>query len=214
MLFEKFETYLNEQQLKIFSSLSTPVKIQAFLDEIPYSAENANRCPVRVLQDGVAHCLDGALFAVAALRRIGYPPLIVDMLPEPGLDDDHVLAIYRRDGYFGAVAKSNFVGLRFREAIYRNLRELALSYFEDYYNVNGQKTLRGYTRLVNLQVFDHVDWMWRDEGVDVIEQYLTRLRRIPLLKPPMAAHFSPVDKLSYAAGMLGVNEAGLYKPNK
>ena len=102
MLFEKFETYLNEQQLKIFSGLSTPVKIQAFLDEITYSAENANRCPVRVLQDRVAHCLDGALFAVAALRRMGYPPLIVDMLPEPGLDDDHVLAIYRRDGYFGS----------------------------------------------------------------------------------------------------------------
>jgi hypothetical protein len=210
----KFKTYLSQQQQEFFSSLTSPAQIQAFLDETLYSAENANRCSVRVLQDRQAHCLDGALFAAAALRWLGYPPLIVDMLPDPGMDDDHVLAIYKRDGYFGAVAKSNFVGLRFREAIYRNIRELVLSYFEDYYNVNGQKSLRSYTRLLNLTAFDKVGWMWRDEGVDVIEQHLLQMRHIPLLTPQMVTHLSPVDKLSYQAGMLGVNEAGLYKPSK
>ncbi len=214
MSISKFEAYLNQSQQEIWTSLNSPAQIQAFLDELPYSAENANRCPLRVLQDRQAHCLDGGLFGAAALRRLGYPPLIVDLLPQPGTDDDHVLAIYRRDGYWGAVAKSNFVGLRFREAIYRSLRELALSYFEDYFNVHGQKTLRGYSRPVNLQSYDRLEWLWRDAGADAIEQRLLKLKPIPLVSQAMAPHFVPVDELSYKAGMLGVNAAGLYQPKQ
>jgi hypothetical protein len=200
------------RQRELFLDLSSPAAIQAFLDEIPYSAENANRCPLRVWQDRTAHCLDGALFAAAALRRLGYPPVVVDLLPEPGSDDDHVLAIYKRDGLWGAVAKSNFVGLRFREAIHRTLRELVLSYFEDFFNVKGQKTLRAYTAPLNLSIFDDQGWMRRDAGVDAIEHRLSRARRVPLLTPQMVSHLSPVDQRSYAAGMLGTNPAGLYKP--
>ncbi|MBN1220040.1 MAG: hypothetical protein JXM69_14025 [Anaerolineae bacterium] len=214
MLLGKFEDYLDQPQRELFARLNSPAQIQAFLDETLYSAEDANRCPVRVLQERVAHCLDGALFAAAALRRIGYPPLIIDMLPDPGQDDDHVLAIYRREGFWGAVAKSNFVGLRFREAIYRSLRELVLSYFEDFYNVNGEKTLQSYTRPLNLERYDRVGWMWRDEGVDIIEQRLGKLKRIELVSQAMVSHFVMVDKLSYKAGMLGVNEAGLYQPRR
>lgn len=212
MSISKFEDYLNRSQREIWTSLNSPAQIQAFLDEVPYSAESANRCPLRVLQDRQAHCLDGGLFGAAALHRLGYPPLIVDLLPVPGTDDDHVLAVYRRDGYWGAVAKSNFVGLRFREAIYRSLRELALSYFEDYFNVHGQKTLRGYTRPVNLQSYDRLEWLWRDAGADAIEQRLLKLKSIPLVSQAMAEQFVPVDELSYKAGMLNVNAAGLYKP--
>ncbi len=207
-----FDEQLNDTEREIWTGLTSPALIQAFLDDVPYSPENANRCPLRVLRDRQAHCLDGALFAAAALRRLGYPPLIIDLLPEPGTDDDHVLALFKEYGYYGAVAKSNFVGLRFREPIYRTLRELVLSYFEDYFNVNGEKTLRAYTRPVSLVTFDKVGWMVRDEGADAIEQRLWQLRRIPLLTPPMAAGLSPVDKLSYEAGMLGVNAAGLYRP--
>ena len=147
-----------------------------------------------------------------ALRRLGYPPLIVDLLPEPGTDDDHVLAIFKKDGYLGAVAKSNFVGLRYREPIYRSLRELVLSYFEVYFNVHGQKTLRAYSMPLNLAAFDRLGWMWDDAGADAVERRLPRLRHISLITPEMAAGLSPVDKLSYAAGMLGSNPAGLYKP--
>ena len=208
-----FEECLDPQERQVFSGLSSPARIQAFLDQVPYSAEDANRCPLGVLRDRVAHCLDGGLFAAAALRLIGYPPSIVDLLPEPGTDDDHVLAIYRRGGYWGAVAKSNFVGLRYREAIYRTLRELVLSYFEDFYNVDGQKTLRSYTRPLNLQALDKLGWMWSDAGVDAVERHLSQMRKIPLLSAAMVADLSPVDKLSYQAGMLGVNAAGLYKPH-
>lgn len=208
------EDHLNEDQLALFRSLDHPSKIQALLDEIPYSAEERNRSPLNVLHDRQAHCLDGALFAAAALRRLGFPPLVVDMFPDPGMDDDHVLAIFKVDSGYGAVAKSNFVGLRFREPVYRGFRELVMSYFKDFYNVNGIKTLRTYTRPLNLKTFDRLDWEWSDAGVDAIEKRLLGLARIPLLKPETAARLSPMDPLSYKAGMLNVNYDGLYKPRR
>jgi hypothetical protein len=213
-MMEKFKGLLDERHRRILDSLNSPAAIQGFLDRTPYSAENANRCPLSVLRDGVAHCLDGALLAAVALRRLGYPPLIVDLLPEPGMDDDHVIVLYRRDGHLGAVAKSNFVGLRYREAIHRNLRELVLSYFEPYFNVNGERSLRSFTRPLDLSTLDKAGWMWSDAGADAVERRLAQLKRIPLLTERMIAHLSSVDQLTFQAGMLGVNEAGLYIPGK
>jgi hypothetical protein len=207
-------SHLNEEQRTLFTNLKTPAAIQAYLDSIPYSPENANRSPASVLRDGIAHCLDGGLFAAAALQRIGYGAFIVDLLPEPGTDDDHVLAIYKQYGHFGAVAKSNFAGLRFREPIYRSLRELALSYFPMYFNSRREKTLRAYTRPLNLRNFDHLGWMWRDAAADVIEQEFHKLRSFPLLKDEMIAGLSPVDSRTYKAGLLGADESGLFKPSE
>jgi len=206
------ENHLNEEGLHLLHTLDHPNKIQAFLDSIPYSAEDRNRCPLNVLGDRQAHCLDGALFAAASLSRLGDSPLLVDMFPDPGLDDDHVLAIFWRHGRLGAVAKSNFVGLRYREPVYRSLRELVMSYFNDFYNLNGVKSLRYYTRPLKVSVFDRLDWEVSDAGADAIERKLLQLRRIPLLSSEMAADLAPVDALSYKAGMLNVNYAGLYKP--
>jgi hypothetical protein len=206
-----FETLLNAAQRKVWRGLSTPYAIQGFLDTIPYSAEDANRSPLRVLQDRQAHCLDGGLFAAAALRRLGYPPLVVDLLPEPGADDDHVLAIFRRNGCLGALAKSNFTGLRYREPIYRSLRDLVMSYFEVYFNARGEKTLRYYTVPLDLTAYDSLNWLTDDAAADAVEKRLPQLRRTTLLTPAMVAELSPVDRRSYEAGMLGVNAAGLYK---
>lgn len=208
----QFEARLTPEELQIFRGLHSPAAIQAYLDATPYSAEERTRCPLHVMRDRVAHCLDGGLFAATALRRLGYPPLLLDMMPEPGTDDDHVLALFKEQGCFGAVAKSNFVGLRYREPIYRTPRELVLSYFEAYFNVNGKKTLRAYTRLFDLSRFDSIPWMWDERGVAIIEQRFYRLKPIPLLTPEMAARLEPVDPLSYRAGMLVVNPAGLYRP--
>lgn len=206
-----FESRLTKDQRTVWAALTTPSLIQAFLDSIPYSPEDANRSPLRVLQDRQAHCLDGGLFAAAALRRLGYPPLVVDLLPEPGADDDHVLAIFRRNGCFGAIAKSNFAGLRFREPIYRNLRDLVMSYFEGYFNVRGEKTLRYYTVPLDLSAYDARDWLTDDAAVDAIETRLPQLRRTALLTPAMIAELSPVDRRSYEAGMMGANPEGLYE---
>jgi hypothetical protein len=207
-----FDTALSHQERHTMSELDSPEKIQDFLDTVPYSAEPVYRCPLQVLRDHLAHCFDGALFAAAALWQIGYPPLILDMIPD-GRDDDHILALYKKDGHWGAIAKSNFVGLRSREPIFRNLRELVLSYFEQYFNVEGEKTLRGYTVPLNLKAFDRLNWMTSDESMERIAQRLDEIRRFSLLTPKMIAGLSPVDERSRKAGLQGANEAGLYKPS-
>ncbi len=194
----------------VFDDLTTPGKIQHFLDHIPYSTDPIYRCPARVVRDSRAHCFDGALFAAAALRRIGHRPLIIDLLAER--DDDHLLALYRNDDCWGAVAKSNFAGLRFREPIHRSLRELVMTYFEPYYNVAGEKTLRGYTIPLNLGRFDRLGWEVNDAPLDGIADRLDEIRRIALLAPNQVQRLQRVDERSYQAGLLGADAAGLYQP--
>lgn len=205
------EDQLSSKNLAIFQSLKTPVQIQAFLDSIPYSAEDANRSSVRVLEDRQAHCLDGGLFAAAALRRLGYPAVIIDMLPTPQRDDDHVLAIFQQNNRLGAIAKSNFVGLRYREAVYKTTRELVMSYFEAFFNSFGEKTLRGYTRPVKLSKFDHLNWEVEDQAVNQIELYLKKLKITPIITFDMEAGLSKVDQRFYDGMTLGTDPKGIYK---
>jgi hypothetical protein len=135
------------------------------------------------------------------------------MLPN-SRDDDHMLALYKSDGYWGAVAKSNFVGLRFREPVYRTLRELVMSYFDQFYNVEREKTLRRYTLPLNLKAFDKWNWMMCDDPLELIARRLNRVRKVPVLTRSMISHLSLVDERSYRAGLMGGNEAGLYKPGR
>jgi hypothetical protein len=206
------QTILTKSELRLFAKLPSPSKIQEFLDSIPYSDEERYRCPRSVLQDRKAHCYDGAVFAAAALRMIGYPPLLVDMLPN-SRDDDHILAVFRLKNRWGAVAKSNFSGLRFREPVYLGLRELIMSYFESYYNTAGEKTLLGYTAPLHLNRFDKFRWLVNDKAMDAIAQGLDEKRKYRILTPAMARQLSAVDKRSYHAGLLGANQKGLFQPN-
>ena len=210
----KFLGKLTSEERKLIHSLDAPVKIQQFLDAVQYPSGPRNRSVLSVLRDRKAHCLDGGLFAAAMLSFIGYPAVIVDMLPEPGTDDDHILAIYRVEGYWGAVAKSNFLGLRFREPVYKNLRELVMSYCEQYFNVDGKKTLRSYTRPISLSPYDRYEWMVMDEGVDLIEKKLYKLRSTPILPVSIIECLNPADRVVYEAGLSISNPDGLYKPSK
>src|SRR3989304_3921258 len=177
---EAFEQALTKSERRLISRLTPPFKIQAFLDDILYSGEERYRCPLTVLRDRKGHCFDGAIFGAAMLRRLGYPPLIVDMLPNKR-DDDHLLALYKVDGHWGAVAKSNFAGLRFREPVYRTLRELVMSYFELYYNAAGEKTLRAYTVPLNLSTFDKHNWLTDDRTMDKIAARPGGIRQFKVL---------------------------------
>jgi hypothetical protein len=208
----RFDSLFTGRELRTLSRLDSPARIQAFLADLTYSADDFYRSPRRVLKDREAHCFDGALFGAAALRRLGYPPLVLEMHAKH--DDCHLIALYRRGGCWGAVAKSNFAGLRFREPVYRTLRELVMSYFESFYNIEREKTLRSYTRPLNLETFDRLDWMRSDEHLDAIARRLDEFRAIPLLAPQMVAALSPVDARSYKAGLLGANRAGLWRPRK
>ena len=211
---QRLENNLSKVEKDFFDSLRTPAQIQAFLDQTSYPSGSENRSPLEVYRQRTAHCLDGGLFAVTALRRIGFPPLIIVLQPDPGMDDDHVLALYKLDGCWGAVAKSNYSGLRFREPVYRSLRELVISYFEDFFNVNGLRTLRYYTRPVNLERFDARGWMTSSAGVDWVEGYLKTLKLIPLITLAQAARLNPIDQRSFEAGSLGINPDGAYQPKK
>ncbi|MEJ2049322.1 MAG: hypothetical protein P8Y60_05660 [Calditrichota bacterium] len=206
-----FNQSMTDPEKAIMAQLTDPNRIQLFLDELPYSADPFYRCPLQVLREKTAHCFDGALFAAAALRQIGYQPLILDMIPNQR-DDDHLLAVYQQTGHWGAIAKSNFVGLRFREPVYRSLRELVMSYFEQYYNVEREKTLRGYTVPLNLEHFDKFHWMTQPDHLEKIANKLDQIRRFNLLTVKMAKHLALLDQRSYHAGLLGVNEKGLFRP--
>jgi hypothetical protein len=206
-----FRTTFSKEELAIFERLTSPPKIQEYLNNLPYSPEERYRCPKTVLRDRMAHCFDGALFAAAALRYLGYPPLIVEMLPNDR-DDDHLLAVYKVDGRWGAVAKSNFAGLTYREPVYRNIRELILSYFEQFYNIEREKTLRGYTVPLNLRPFDGVNWMGEDGRLDDIGEGLDKVRKVRVVTPSMIRRLALVDERSYKAGLMGANPDGIFKP--
>lgn len=193
---------LDAQERKIFDSLKTPAAIQCFLDhEIAYNQEpNGHTCysPRLVLRNRLAHCMEGALIAALALEHLGYPPLLMDM--EAVRDSDHVIAVYRVRGFWGAVAKSDYSGLRSREPVYRTLRELVMSYFEHYYNPEGEKTLRTYSRPVNLRRFDKLDWVTREADVWEIPNYLCEIPHRPILKRGMERRIAPMDRRLYEAG--------------
>lgn len=201
-----------QAEARVLDTLTSPDRIQAFLDSLPYSADPIYRSPRSVLRDRKAHCFDGALFAAAALRRLGHPPLLVDL--KAHRDDDHIIAIFWRRGHVGAVAKSNFAGLRFREPIFRTLRELALSYFPAYYNLDGEMSLRAYSVPLDLRRLDDLRWMTCDDRLEAIATRLDRIRHHALLTPDQVAALTPIDRRSYEAGMLGTDMAGVYVPSR
>lgn len=198
----------SDHELKLLQTLSAPYKIQQYLDSIPYSTESRYRAPRTVLKERKAHCFDGAVFAAAMLGRIGYRSRIVDL--QAVRDDDHVIAIFKKDGRIGAVAKSNFVGLRYREPIYRDLQELVMSYFESFYNLNKEKSMRQYTVPLDLKKYKHYEF---DDNV--LEDIGLALSYIPVTKimtPSQIRSLQRVDDRTYRAGMIGAIRKGIYKP--
>ena len=205
-----FEAALTKPERRALERLDSPFAIQTFLESVPYSADDRYRCPLSVLRDRRAHCYDGAVFAAALLQRIGYPARIVNLYAER--DDEHLLAVFRVKGAWGALAKSNFVGLRGREPVYRTERELVLSYFDVYYNMERLRSLRSYTRPLSLAQFDALAWTVDDAAMTTIAARLDALRRIPLLTRAMISRLNLIDERSFRGGMLGTDMAGVYIP--
>jgi hypothetical protein len=200
----EFEARLSPVLFKTLQSLSNPAAIQNYLDELPYVAEELDRSPLRVMTDAQAHCLDGGIFAALALHRIGQKPLILDLVPDPGKDDDHVLALFQNKGKWGCIAKSNYAFLRFREPVYRSLRELAMTFFESYTSTERLKTLRAYTRPVDLSAFNPY-WMWSERGIKEISKQLYSRKPISLISQEDAGNLSLSDDRFYKANTLGTN---------
>ncbi len=199
-------TPFDVHERRLLRPLTTPSRIQSFLDdEIGYNQEaRGATCysPRMVLRERAAQCMEGAVLAALALRRLGHPPLLVDL--EAVRDSDHVLAVYRVNGRWGAVAKSDYAGLRSREPVYATIRELVMSYFEHYYNPAGEKTLRAFSRPVNLARFDlTVQWMTTFDELWDIPGHLCTIPHTRVLTKPMERSLTRIDRRLFAAGRVG-----------
>jgi hypothetical protein len=199
--FARHQFGFTPSELRKLRALKTPSGIQRFLDDLPYHLAGTAWSPKTVLREKTAHCLEGAIFAAAALRVLGFPPLILDL--EADQDTDHVLAVYKLRGHWGAIAKSNFAGCRYREPVYRTLRELALSYFNTYFNLRGERTLRRYSRPVNLARFDARNWMTSEKEIWFIAEYLCDIPHQPLLQRGLEKHLTRVDRRTWKSEMVG-----------
>jgi hypothetical protein len=199
-----------KDEVKILTKLNNPDKIQQFLDSLDYNPNYECRSPRWVIRKRSAHCFEGSLFAAAALNFIGYKPLLVDM--KSFNDDDHVIAVFKEDGHWGSVAKSNFTSLRYREPVYRSLRELIMSYFDFYFNINGDKSLRSYSLPLDLTMFNDKHWATTDDDLEYIGDKLESQRHFDLLTNKMIRNLKVASPTMLKAGMLGSNVAGLFKP--
>lgn len=198
------KTNLSKKELSVLKKLSTPNKIQDFLDTLPINFEENSETymsPRRVLREKKAHCLEGALLAALALWLQGEEPLLLDLKTSP-IDQDHVVAVYKRNGYFGAISKTNHACLRFRDPVYKNIRELAVSYFHEYFlNKNGQKTLTKYSVPFNLKKLK-TDWVTSEEELWNIAEKLDGLKHFPIYPKSNKKFIRPADKTERKAGEL------------
>lgn len=201
------------REWRMLRGLKTPAGIQRLLNALSYHDADTAWSPLRVLREGTAHCLEGGILAAAALRAIGHPPLILDLVGEQ--DDDHIIAVYRERGHWGAVSKSHFNGLRERPPIFRSLRELALSYFEDYYNGRGERTLRKFSEPVDLSRFDDRAWMTTERPIWFVPKHLVfRTKHMPLITRAQAKSLVRLDRLSVQAGLIGYDHSLMFANGK
>lgn len=197
-----------KREERILRGLSTPGKIQDFLDKLPYRCEDGHLSARAALRDGRAHCFDGSLLAAAALTRCGLEPRLIDLCATR--DDDHILCAFRWKGRWGAVAKSNFPGLRYRDPVFRSARELVLSYFELYFNLNKEKTLRSFSTPMALPSRRRLDWECDDTQGDVIVDLLGAQKHHTLLLPGQEKSLRKLDERLYRSQLVGVNMKGAH----
>ena len=198
----------NEKELKIIKKLNNPKKIQDFLNNLKINfEENGETCmsPRKVLKERKAHCIEGAILAAAILKNQGFKPLIVD-LEANNNDFDHVIAVFKIKKHWGAISKTNHAVLRYREPIYKSIRELVMSYFHEYLLDNGKKTLRKYCLPVNLSIFDKREWITSEEDVWYIPDYLTKVKHFKILNKSQIMGLRKADKLEIEAGKLVVEK--------
>lgn len=195
---------LEKKELKILKRLNTPKKIQDFLDQMPINFEkDGDTClsPMLVLEKNICHCVEGAVLAALALRVQGYPPLLLDLTASKN-DFDHVVAVYQKEGKWGALSKTNHAVLRYREPIYNSLRELAMSYFHEYLDEQGRKNLRSFSPAVNLKRFDKLGWMTTREEIDYIPEYLADVKHFPILNRRQIRNLRKADKIEIEMGKI------------
>lgn len=204
---------MDKKKLDIIKKLNTPAKIQDFINKLPVNFEEDGKdtcmSPLSVLEKNKCHCIEGAFFAAMALRYLGFKPLVVDMRGTKD-DCDHVIAVFQVDGKWGAISKTNHAVLRYREPVYKDIRELVMSYFHEYSDSKGNKTLREYSNPVDLSIFDntgneisenkkegffYTDWMISEEDLWHVHDYLDSVKHFSILTKKQEKNLRKQDKI-------------------
>lgn len=194
---------LSSRERSILLRHRAPRALQTYINAIPINHEpDGDSCHTvrEVLRYRRAHCIEAALVAACALWLQGEPPLLLDLRARR--DWDHVVALYRRGRYWGAISKSNHVQLRGRDPVYRSLRELAMSYFHEYHNTQGEKSLREYSRAFDLRTLDPTHWVSGDSGAWEVERRLDLTHHYPLLSSTQERYVTRIDAMEWAAKRL------------
>jgi hypothetical protein len=193
------------QEIKLFKKLNTPAKLQDYLNTLKFNFEqNGETCwsPRFVIKYKAAHCMEGAMLAAAILEFHNYEPLVLDLRSTKPQDDDHVVAVFKQFGCYGAISKTNHGVLRYREPIYKSIRELAISYFHEYFLNSGQKTLREYSELFDLRFFDSLNWRTSDKPLFKIPQHLDKIKHYKILSSAQVKNLRKADKIEIKMGKL------------
>lgn len=194
---------LTKEEFQILKKLNTPIKIQDFLDQIPLNWEKERETyysPRCVLRENKAHCLEGALLAGVALWINGEPAFVLDL--KAPKDDDHVVTLYKRNGCYGAISKTNHSTLRFRDPVYKTIRELVLSYFHEYFdNSNGIKSLRGYSDPFSLKKLG-TKWITTEDNLDYIAEAIDDSPHHNLFPKKNLKFIRKADSMELLAGEL------------
>ncbi|MBI5220708.1 MAG: hypothetical protein HY978_02650 [Candidatus Liptonbacteria bacterium] len=205
----------NKNEMRVLRRLNAPPKIQDFLGTLAMNFEehgDTYNSPRVVLREQQAHCLEGALLAAAALWINGEPPLIMN-LKSAGLPDvDHVLTLFRRSGRWGAISKTNHAVLRYREPVYKSVRELAMSCFHEYFLDDGRKMLRSFSRPLDLRRFARQGWTIAEEKLDYLADALDDQPHEQILTPPLVRRLRLADPIEIAAGKLVEWRPGRRRP--
>lgn len=187
----------DKNELAVFRRLGSAQKIQDFLDKkLSYNLEEKGETcysPRLVLRHKKAHCFEGAAFAAAALAVHGHPPLLMDF--RAVRDEDHVVAVYKINSLWGAVGQSKFSGLKYRDPVFAGVRELAMSYFDHYFNLRGEKTLREFSEPVNLFRFGK-GWLVSEQPIGFLADRVEDARHFKIL--PSAKQEKPLKRVSQA----------------
>jgi len=194
----------SSDEMKLLRKLSSPVLVQDYLESIPINTEpDGDSCisPRRVMRERRAHCIEGAMLAAAAFAVHGERPLLLDLV-SVSRDFDHVVALFRKFNRWGAVSKTNHAVLRYREPVYATIRELAMSYFHEYFTDDGTKTMRRYSRPFDLSKFNDRGWMTAADNLWYIAEALDDSRHYDILTPPMIRNLRKADPIEREAGKL------------
>ena len=195
---------LTAREHAVLRRLSTPYRIQAYLNATPINHEIGGETVLsvrEVIRQRRAHCIEGAMFAACALWVNGDPPLVMHL--DCDLSDyPHVIALFRRHGAWGAISKTNGAPLRYRDPIYRSLRELALSYFHEYSNRRGHKTLRSYSVPFDLRRLDPEEWVTNTKSCWKTHDRLVALRHFQLINKRQERLLTPRDAFERKASKL------------